>query len=208
MWSPLKPTNDEPRPAGADGHDSLSTNRFDSNSKFCYGVVAFLALQKPTKKREIQHHKGRPWRGLHPHSAPNLPHKDSAKNGTKLSLSPQTPCSPWIPQSWIQLNGFWLYRLISQSQSATDSLAPQHHKTENKRSARRRRVGKRWQVPPAAAAAAGLQTVWPNSPDAVAIYQADCNEQKHYQGTFCSPLNSVSVLCHYLVSVALRDRPA
>lgn len=96
----------------------------------------------------------------------------------------------------------WILSL--ESRSVTDSPAVQHDKTVNKRSAL---PAKCWKVPPPMATVK-LETIWPNSPDSPAIYQADCNEQKHYQGTFCSPLNSVSVLCHYLVSGALRDRPA
>lgn len=206
-------SNDEPRPSGADGHDSLSTDRFhlDSNSKLLYFFYVLVLLFWPCESQKKERFTiTREVLG----GASEPATQGFCKNGTKHSLLPlsqasltQAPCSLWISQSRIQLNGFWLYRLIFQSQSATDSPAPQHHKTENKRSARQLSVGKRWQVCPAAAAA-GLETIWPNSPDEVAIYQADCNEQKHYQGTFCPPLNSVSVLCHYLVSVALRDRPA
>lgn len=99
-------------------------------------------------------------------------------------------------------SGEWA--LSFESKSVTDSLVVQYDKTVNKRSAL---LAKCWKVPPPTAAAK-LETIWPNSPGSPAIYQADCNEQKHHQGTFCSPLNSVSVLCHYLVSGALRDRPA
>lgn len=53
----------------------------------------------------------------------------------------------------------------------------------------------------------GLETICWNDLNLRAIYQADCNEQKHYLRTFCPPLNTISVLCRYLVSAALRDRP-
>lgn len=188
--------------------------------------MLFWPCKAPQKREDFIHNrKGRPWRGwgggLHFQIVPNLPlsllfPKDSAK---KLTIFPLAFVPNLFDANTLQPLDFSVVgsterilglegNLVFQSKSAADSPAPQHDNTENKRSARRLSVGKRWKVPPAAATAAGLETIWPDSPDAAAIYQADCNEQKHYQGTFCSPLNTVSVLCHYLVSGALRDRPA
>lgn len=183
---------------------------------------------KAPKKREdfIHNHKGRPWGGGEGGGAP-LPHRSKpaalsliAKGVCKkLTIFPLAFVPNLFDANTLQPLDFSVVgsterilglegNLVFRSKSAADSPVPQHDNTENKRSARRLSVGKRWKVPPASATAAGPETIWPDSPDAAAIYQADCNEQKHYQGTFCSPLNTVSVLCHYLVSGALRDRPA
>lgn len=53
----------------------------------------------------------------------------------------------------------------------------------------------------------GLETICWNYLNLQAIYQVECNEQKHYLTTFCPPFDTISVLCRYVVSAALRDRP-